>query len=442
MNTVRPYSEIPYVTLPEDIYMRMGPVLADIAGRYGPIFRAHYFEKEIVFLVGPEANRFMLVNQRQKFSHYIGWSNIFSVVDMFGRGLLSMDGAEHAHYRKTMNPAFSINYMDRYVPLMNRIIRERAASWIAQKEIDIYEEARKITFDVAAEALTGLRAGPEVDRFRELFMAIMMTPDIATSEEDFHRRLQALHQELYALIKPRIEERRKHPVDDIFGILVQATDMQGNPISEEQLIAHINILLVAGHETSTSLISWLFYLLLQHPDYTQRIQAELAQVLGEKADPSLEDIKKLKVLDNALSEAERLYPPVPNGPRGVVEDFEFNGYHVPAGSFAFYCIVASHLLPNIFANPDQFDPDRFAAPREEHKKHPYALVGFGGGPRICIGINFAQVEIKAMVAHILRNYQLTLSPDQYIAQAYGVTGGPMRGIRLQVQTKEQSLARS
>jgi cytochrome P450 len=90
------------------------------------------------------------------------------------------------------------------------------------------------------------------------------------------------------------------------------------------------------------------------------------------------------------------------------------------------------MIPDIFADPESFDPDRFAPPREEHKKNPYALVGFGGGPRICIGLNFAQVEIKAMVSHILRNYKLELIPGQEIYQFYSVVGWPVKGIRMRV----------
>jgi cytochrome P450 len=117
----------------------------------------------------------------------------------------------------------------------------------------------------------------------------------------------------------------------------------------------------------------------------------------------------------------------------VTEDFVFHGYHVPAGTFVFYSIIGSHMLPHLFSNPTVFDPDRFAPPREEHKKNPYALVGFGGGPRICIGINFAQVEMKALISHILRNYQLTLLPDQDVYQFYEATGMPANGIRMSVR---------
>lgn len=439
MDDIRPYDAIPQVTLPDDYQLHLAPLLAEAYEQHGPIFRSTFFEREILYLVGPEANRFVLVNERQKFSNQVGWGTIFQVTNMLGHGLLSMDGEEHDQHRKMMNPAFTVSYMDRYLPLINRIIREHAATWLATDEIDLYEEARKITFAVAAEALTGLQAGEEVDRFRELFVRILMVGGVSASEEEFHRQLGQLHAELYALLRPKIEERRRVRIDDIFGRLVQARDDQGRAMSDEQLIAHVNILLVAGHETSTSLVTWLLYLLNQHPDYTQRIMDEQAAILGQQPqgivatrDPDLEAIKRMKVLENALSEAERLYPPVPNGPRGVIEDFDFHGYHVPAGTFAFYSIAASHRLPGIFAHPASFDPDRFAPPREEHKKHPYALVGFGGGPRICIGINFAQVEIKAMVSHILRNYQLTLVPDQEIVQAYGVTGGPLNGMRMRV----------
>ncbi|HEX2348195.1 MAG TPA: cytochrome P450, partial [Ktedonobacterales bacterium] len=116
-------------------------------------------------------------------------------------------------------------------------------------------------------------------------------------------------------------------------------------------------------------------------------------------------------------------------------DFEFAGYHVPAGTFVLYSIAASHQLPEVFEHPEVFDPERFAAPREEHKRTPYALVGFGGGPRVCIGINFAKVEIKALVSQALRRYELEAVPDQTLVQFYQVTAMPLYGIRLRVRER-------
>lgn len=434
MQQIRSFEEIPFVELPPDYQTDLGPFLARAYDQYGPIFRSVFYGTPIVYMVGPEANRFVLASHRQSFSHHQGW---WGVVQMFGDGLLTMDGAEHDEHRRMMNPAFTISYMDHYLPIMNRIIRTRSADWADRGVVDVYDEARKITFDVAAEALTGLRAGPEVDEFRETFVQILNLGMVAVDDDDYMRRLNQLKGHLYELLLPKIHERRQHPTNDVLGMLVQARDDAGRALSDEQLFAHTNILLVAGHETSTSLVSWLLYLLTQNPHYLQRVLAEQAALLDDTTEPTLESIKQMKVLENALSEAERLYPPVGNGPRGTFEEIEFHGYRIPAGTRVFYSIAASHLIPSIFANPTVFDPDRFAAPREEHKKVPYSLVGFGGGPRICIGTNFAKVEIKAMVSQLLRRYQFDLVPDQKIVQFYRGTGMPVQGIKMFVSEKQR-----
>lgn len=431
----RPFKDIPEITLPPDYPMRVGPFLAEMYQRHGPIFRTNNFGLDIVYMVGPEANRFVLQSDRLKFSHRQGWGNLFGVLDIFGDGLLTMDGPEHDAHRKLMNPAFAISYMDRYVPLMNRIIRERIATWGERGEIDVYDEARKITFDVAAEALTGLRTGPEVDRFRDVFMQMLMLGMVVGSQEEWETRMAALRAELDGLIRPKIAERRARPTDDILGLLVTATGADGQPLSDERIIGHANILLVAGHETSTSLSAWLFALLAQHPDVMARALDEQIELVGPDAEPSLTNIKAMRYLDLVLQEAERMYPPVSNGPRGVVEHFDFAGFHVPAGTYVFYSIAASHLLPEVFEQPEEFDPERFAPPREEHKRTPYSLVGFGGGPRVCIGINFAKVEIKALISQALRRYELELVPDQTLTQYYRVTAVPLYGIRLRARER-------
>jgi cytochrome P450 len=437
MSQTRSFDDIPFVELPSNYQTDLGPFIARTYDRYGPIFRSVFFGGPVVYMVGPEANRFVLASHRQAFSHRQGW---WQVVELFGDGLLTMDGAEHDEHRRMMNPAFTISYMDHYLPIMNRIIRQRTANWAERGVVDIYNEARKITFDVAAEALTGLQAGPEVDEFRDIFVQLLNLGTEAEDEDDYQRRLVQLKGHLYELLLPKIQERRQHPTNDVLGMLVQARDNAGRALSDEQLFAHTNILLVAGHETSTSLVSWLLYLLTQNPDYLQRVLAEQATLFDDLADPTLEAIKQMKVLENALSEAERLYPPVGNGPRGTFEDIEFHGYHVPAGTHVYYSIAASHLIPSIFANPIIFDPDRFAPPREEHKKVPYSLVGFGGGPRICIGTNFAKVEIKAMASQLLRRYQFELVPNQTIVQMYRGTGLPIQGIKMFVTEKQRVFA--
>lgn len=433
---IQPFIAIPKVTMPENFELDNGTFLVKMYEEHGPIFRGEHWGREVVFMVGPEANRFIMTSNRQHFSHGLGWGQMMSVLELFGNGLLTMDGPEHAHHRRLMNPAFTVSYMDRYLPVIHQVVQRRVAEWTEQGEVDIFDEMRKITFDIAAGALMGLEQGNEVDRFRDIYYTLLNLGAILEEGEDGGPHIAKLHAELNSMLIPQIEARRRNPTDDVLGLLVQARDSNGEPLSEQQLIAHANILLVAGHETSTSLGSWLLTQLLQYPDYLQRVLEEQTAILGDQSEPpTLEQIKQMKVLHNALSETERLFPPVPHGPRGVVEDFSFAGYHVPAGSNVYYAIAASHRIPSIFKDPERFDPDRFAEPRNEDRKQPYSLVGFGGGPRICIGINLAQIEIKAFASHVLRNYQVELLPGQDLRQVYGATGMPLNGIRMRIRAR-------
>ncbi len=440
---VKPFDALPIIPLPQG-YERMLPEwVAQQAVTHGPIFRIAYpwADHAPVYLVGPEANRFVLHTGRAHFSHEQGWTPIIG--GMLGKGVLNMDGAEHDRNRKMMNPGFTIAYMSRYLPIMSRVIADRTRDWATRGEVDLFQEMRRITFDIAAEALIGFRAGAEVDRMRELFMALLYQDfDPATmTREEMIAQFGAAQRELFTTLLARIAERRERPTDDLLGMMVRARDEDGSALSDQEILGHVNILLVAGHETSTTMASWLLYLLATHPEYLSRVRAEITELVGSDPDApiGLEAIKALRVLGNALSEAGRLWSPVASGPRGVVSDFEFGGYHVPAGTQARYSIVGGHWMPNIFANPERFDPDRFAAPREEDKKVPYALIPFGGGQRICIGVNFAQVEIKALAAHVLRTYDLEPTPGQDIAQLYAPTiGSPSDGIRVQV--RERALA--
>jgi retinoid hydroxylase len=436
----KPFDEMPVITRFDDYPFTMPTLLAQEAQKLGPIFRAEVgpqaqgvFGQWIVFMVGPEANRFVMHSHRNHFSHDLGWTPTLGGI--FEKGLLNTDDPEHARQRKLMNPAFVIAYMNRYLPIMNRVIADRSRDWAERGEIDIYTEARKITFDVAAECLVGLRTGAEVDHLRELFYALMQS-DIEAGETmaDYVARMMGVRAELDTLLLGKIAERRQAPTDDILGMLIKAGDEQSAPFSDRELLGQLHILLVAGHETTTTLSAWLLYLLASHPDILARVHAEMDEALtATGGEVTMDAIKAMRLLGHAVDEAGRLYSPVGNVPRGVVKDFTFGGYHVPAGSRVLLSLAACHRLPDIFANPDVFDPDRFAPPREEDKHTPYSLVTFGGGPRICIGINFAQIEVKAMAAHILRRYTLTPVPGQELLQAYySPVGSPINGIHLRV----------
>ena len=431
--------DLPEVWAPDDYPRTMPSFLAASAQQHGPIFRVRWSDAPgVVHMVGPEANKLIQHTQRECFSHELGWTPVLG--EYFGKGLLNMDGEEHTRHRKMMNPAFTIAYMSRYLPLMMQVIERRTSDWARRGQVDLYDEARKMTFDIAAEALVGFNAGPQVDRLRALFLTLLngdFGPNL--TQEQWWQAITPIHDELRSMLLELIARRRAEIAPEggptnILEMMIRARDDEGQALTDEQLLAHVNILLVAGHETSTSMAAWLLYLLTTHPTHLARVHAELDQTLGhEQAPITLEAVKAMRVLGDALNEAGRLHSPVGTAPRQVVREVQFGGYTLPVGTPIYYCIAAGHRLPTVFEQPDCFDPDRFAPPREEDKRTPYGFIPFGGGTRICIGINFAQVEIKAMAAHLLRHYTLHPIGGQDIVQIYyGVTGFLPEGARVGV----------
>jgi cytochrome P450 len=429
---VKSIDEMSVVEIDDTSADTLGESIATAVMRYGPVFRRVLTsdpenEASIIYLVGPEANRFVFQTHREHFSHRGGWKGVFA--GRFERGLLNTDNPEHERDRRMMNPAFTIAYMSKYLPIMNRIIEMRTEDWAERGEIDVHAEARKITFDVAAEALVGFRTGEEVDRLRELFYDVShVDRDERTSrtDQEMMERLAHARQQLDSMLLSAIAVRREAPTDDILGMLVQARDEHDEPFTNRQLLGQVHILLLAGHETTTTLATWVLYLLAVHPDILGQVRSEVETVLSDTGgELTLPAVRAMRFLGHVINEAGRLYPPAGSLPRVVSTDIEFGGFALPVGTKVRISVIGCHRLPTIFRDPSDFDPDRFAPPREEDKRTPYALILFGGGPRVCIGINFAQVEIKILAAHVLQRFALQSIPGREIRQIYH---GPMAAI--------------
>ena len=443
-------SEVPQVQLnPKDIMSDQGPaLLAQQAQELGPVLRwtipiGKLAGREAVFLVGPEANRFVMHTHREHFSHARGWTP--SIGHLMGKGLLNMDPPEHTQHRKLWNPAFANAFMERYLPLIQRVIAEHTARWAEQGQVDLYREAREITFHVAAAALAGIERGPRVEQLQHLFY-LLIAGGVNTDPKSYDERLpQALQARdgLTAILLELLAERRRMSLDeqphDVLSLILQARDESGERLSDEQILGHLNILFVAGHETTTILGAYTLYLLATLPEQRRRVEAELDALLGDSTSPiSVAATREMKLLDNFIKETGRLHPPVFTVPREVMRDVEFAGYRLPAGTPVRLALAASHHLPAVFANPEVFDPDRFAPPRDEDRRTPYGLVTFGGGPRLCIGVNFATIEVKMLAAHVLRSYHLEPVSDRPPEQSGFIATIIPNGIPMRVTERSRS----
>jgi cytochrome P450 len=377
------------------------------------VFRSSIVGNELVFLVGPEANRSVLTTDRESYSHHGGWGVVFGEPP----NLLTLDGDDHADQRKGVWPAFTAKRMDEYLPLVDEAIQARIEPWIDRPEVDAYEETRELTFDLAARAFLGVRPGEELDAIRQQYLASL------GSQRPGARRAGE------ALLLEKIRERRERPFDDAMGLLTQHVRPDGRPLSDAELIAHARFLLQAGYETTASLGAWALYLLTVNRDYERRVSQEVERH-PLSSPPTHEELRGLEQIDRLILETERLYPPVPYGPRGVAQPTVVEGYQIQPGPIVMYAIASTHRLPSLWRDPETFDPDRFAPPREEHKRDPYSLVGFGGGPRRCVGMTFARLELILLVARVLGTYRMEPVPDHEVVQSFGITARPLGGMRL------------
>jgi len=368
---------------------------------------------EIIFLMGAEANKLVFNTHREAFSHDLGWTPIIG--DLMGVGLLNQDNPVWARSRKMWNPAFATAYMERYLPLIQRVVAEHTDTWAERGQVDVYQEARQITFHVAATALAGIDRPDEVEHLQSLFYDLLPRggPFMGNADAyaEYERRALAAHDELDIMLLRLISERRAAPESqarDVLGFIVHAQDEQGHALTDEEVLGHLYILLVAGHETTTTLAAWTLYLLATESRYRREVEEELQTLQAGSSGPlSVEAARQLHRLDLFIRECGRLHSPVQSVPRGVVEETEFAGYTLPVGTSVRVSLAGCHRMSRYFDEPNTFDPARFASPREEDRRSPYALVTFGGGPRQCIGINFANIEVKAIAADVLSKYALT-----------------------------------
>lgn len=390
--------------------------------KYGPIFKSRAMGQNFAFLVGPDANRLILLEQADHVSTTLGWEFLRSV---FGNGLLFMEGEAHRTTRRLMYPAFHGRAIASYFDTIQAVVQDRVQHWGERDNISLLSEFRRLTLVVACRLFMGTQTADEVGQTSQWFLQLLegglsvLRLDVPWTP---YGRSQRARQNLANFLRPVIAERQRHgnleASSDVLGLLLAAVDEDGHHLSEAEVIDHTLFMLVAGHETTASLLTWLVYELGCHPEWQARLRSEQEEVLG--AQPlSVSHLKQLPLLANVLKEGERLYPPVYGIPRGVVKDIEYAGYRIPAGWYVDVSPMLTHRLPELYADPDRFDPDRFAPPREEDQQHPFALVGFGSGPHGCLGLEFAQMEMRIILSTLLRHYRWSVTPER-------VTIAPMR----------------
>jgi cytochrome P450 len=412
------------------------PVLLDHYERYGPVFSMRVLHASGVFMLGPQANHHMLVSHADNFRWREG--AFVDLIPLLGDGMLTIDGEYHRRARRIMLPAFHRESIaaahDTMVDETLRALR----AWRPGETLDVYGWTRALALRIASRALFGFDpdANPQgVDVAEEFehalgyyghdyFLQTLRGP--LTPWWRMHRARRRLDRVLHAEIARR--RRLEETGSDVLSLLMAARDEDGSGYTDRELRDQTMTLLFAGHDTTTSTVSFLLYELARHPEALDRVLAEQDRVLAGRA-PTAADLQgdALPELEMALEETLRLYPPAWIGPRRAVEPFEFAGHRIPGGAPVSYCSWASHRLPDVFADPHAFVPQRFA-PEAKAAMPRGAYVPFGGGSRTCIGMRFGQLEIRTIATLALQRLRPRLEPGYWLRIRQMPTLSPRDGL--------------
>ncbi len=395
-------------------------------------------------MLGPEANHHILVSHASNFRWREG--HFRDLIGLMGDGLLTIDGDFHRQSRRIMLPVFHRDHVAASLDAIASETERAIDELYVGAEIDLYAWTRRLAMRVAMRALFGV--DPDGERPRAIDAAGLFEEALAFYASDYFlrvlrtrnspwARMQRAARELDELIYDEIAERRAtgRRGGDILSLLLDASDDEGNTLTELQIRDEVMTLLFAGHDTTTSTVSFMFYELARAPHLADALIAEQdAKLAGARPTAAQLTSGELTELEMVLDETLRKYPPAWVGPRRAIESFEFAGHTVPARAFVNYSSWASHHLPDVYDEPDEFRPSRFT-PDAKAALPKGAYVPFGGGSRTCIGMRFGQLEVRTIATMLLSRFSLSLPDDFELTIRQMPTISPKDGLPMRVDAR-------
>jgi cytochrome P450 len=382
------------------------------AAKYGLIYRSHIFGETNLVLLGPEANELVLFDQSKLFSSTMGWGPILG--RLFPRGLMLLDFDEHRLHRRALSVAFKSGPMKSYLAALDTGIAARVGQWKTQPgPMLFYPAMKQLTLDLAATSFLGASIGPEVDEITRAFVD-MVAASVAVIRKPLPGTKMARgvkgRKRIVAYFSEQIPIRRAKGGDDLFSQLCHATHEDGVLLSTQDIVDHMSFLMMAAHDTLTSSLSSFVAALAANPQWQSKLRDEVAALGVAAGTPTtFDNLEAMPLSEMAFKEAMRMKPPVPSMPRRAVRDFSFMGYAIPAGTLIGINTLFSHHMPEIWPDPDTFDPLRFTD-EAQRARHRFAWVPFGGGAHMCLGLHFAYMQAKCFTRHFLQNLSVELEP--------------------------------
>jgi len=393
--------------------------------------------RPVIFANHPDLVEQVLVNQHRKFiKHY----RLRKTGQTLGQGLVTSEGELWRSQRKLAQPAFHRERINRYAQSMVNFTERMLASWSAGQVRDVHADMMKLTLEIVAKTLFDAEIGGESADAAAAMETLARGFIVRTSRlislpfwlpTPLNIRLGRAVRRLNQIILSIIAERRKTDEDrgDLLSMLLHAQDEDsGRRMSDQLLRDEVMTLFMAGHETTANTLAWAWLLLARHPDVEARLHDELDRTLAGRL-PTIADLPWLSYTERVVTETLRIYPTVWTVGREAIEPVELGGYRIPAGTTVFMPQWVIHRDARWFEDPEVFRPERWENGLMQRIPR-YAYFPFGGGPRICIGNNFAMMEATLILATIAQKYRLTLAPDAVVKLLPSMTLRPAHGIKV------------
>lgn len=426
---------------------------------YGDIFQAYVSwgkTNPLLMLSEPKALQYILTHDTGK--EFTAPGEVNRILEpLLGRqNLILLSGNEHQRRRKLVTPPFHGERLKAYGNIIQNITQQVIDQWSTEASINVRETMQKITMRVILQAVFGLHEGERFDRLERLLgqrldmtgsplgSLLLFLPFLQKNYGSWSPgdRLQKLAKETDDLLFAEIEERRKNPDPDridILSLLLMAEDEEGNGLTDQDLRDELMTLLLAGHETTATSLTWALYWIHSLPEVKDKLLAELESVT-DKTDSS--QFLKLPYLGAVCNETLRFYPvAMLTFPRQVEQPVELCGYQLEPGMLVMGSIYLIHQREDLYPQPEQFRPERFL----ERQFSPYEFMPFGGGVRRCVGAALAQYEMKIVLGTMLSQLDLALLNQRPVSPARrGVTLGQSKSVwvkKVGTRSRSKSVAK-
>ena len=413
----------------------------------------HYRGLFSFYLVNhPELIKQVLQETHKNFDKQSIIYNRFRVA--FGNGLVVSEGEHWKRQRKLMQPMFVPGAVKQFLDVMQAAASEMTERWLPRCQagtvFNMAEEMNRLTLEIAGRALfhEGFQqSADKISHWTEMINHYSAKPPLPIIRAPWfpsrlNRSLHRTLREFQSFLQQMIAKRREVPSHehvakdraqrDLLTILMEARDDEtGLPMSDLQVMEEVLGMIIGGHETASSALTWLWYELDQHPEVRARVEQEMDQVLAGQ-ELTLAGVGELRYTRMVIEETLRLHPPFWFENRNVMQAVELGGAKLPKGAIVVFSRYSLHRHPQFWKDPQRFDPQRFEADHEENSRTSGAYVPFGYGPRLCIGLNFAMLELLVIVATVVQRYRVVVAESDRHQMAARLTMTPRYGVRVRL----------